>query len=143
MKSIAALCLLGSLLGGCATGYHDQSNPLTGFTGGYWDTKGPGKLIKVGFDGNSMVEREKVATYLLYRCAEVAQREGSNYFVMYSNLPAAIMNKRSSGRTVATTGGKPSTYAYILLMDREGPGVLSTKDTIERLKPEVTPEVKS
>ncbi len=142
-SSIAALCLFGFVLGGCATGYHSQSNPIAGFTGGYWDQKGPGRLIKVGFDGNSYIERDKVGTYLLYRCAEVAQREGSNYFVMYSSLPAAIMDKRSSGRTVATTGGKPSTYAYILLMDQEGPGVLSVKDTIERLKPEVAPEVKS
>ena len=126
---------------GCATGYQDQSNPLVGFTGGYWEKKGPGKLIKVGFDGNSIVERDKVGTYLLYRCAEVAQREGSSYFVMYANLPAAIMDKRTSGRTVATTGGKPSTYAYILLKDQEGRGVLSVKDTIERLKPEVKPEV--
>jgi hypothetical protein len=142
-KSMGGVLLFVAVLGGCATGYHDASNPILGFTGGYWDQKGPGKLLKIGFSGNGFINREKVGVYLLYRCAEVAQREGGNYFAMYTSLPSAILDRRSSERSVATIGGKPATYAYILLLDQDSPGALSAADVITRLKPEVDPETKS
>jgi hypothetical protein len=106
-RTIATLSLL-LLVSGCATGYHDASNPLLGMAGGYWEQKGPGKLIKVGFNGNALIDRAKVGTYLLYRCAEIAQREKRSHFLMYQNLPEAIRDRRSSERLVQTIGGKPA-----------------------------------
>ena len=126
-----------TLLVGCATGYQDASNPLVGWAGGYWEQKGPGDLIKVGFAGNSYVKREKVGTYLLYRCAEVAKRENKSYFALYQNLPEAVMDKRSSEKTVTTITGKPTTYAYILFFDSPAPGLLGTEELLARLEPEV------
>lgn len=126
-----------ALLAGCATGYQDASHPLVGWTGGYWEQKGPGELIKVGFSGNSIVTRDKVGTYLLYRCAEIAQRESKTYFAFYQSLPDAVMDKRSAEKTVTTIVHKPAVYAYVLFFDAPGPGLLSSPDLLARLAPEV------
>lgn len=126
--------LAAMLLGGCATGYHDAANPILGYTGGYWDAPGPGQLIKVGFSGNGFIKKEQVGIYVLYRCAEVAQSHGKDYFVMYDNLPAAILDKRSAERNVGTLGGKPSAYVYILLRDQDGVDVLSAKAILDKRK---------
>lgn len=131
---VSLACLM---LAGCATGYHDATNPLTGWSGGFWDSKGPGQLIKVGFSGNGYITREKVGTYVLYRSAEVTRREGKEYFVMYDSLPAAISDRRSSERKVSTIGGKAATYVYVLLKTEPGPDVLSASEVINRLGPEV------
>lgn len=130
-------------LSGCATGYQSVSNPLVGWMGGYWETKGPGDLIKVSYAGNSYIERNKVSTYLLYRCAEIAQREGKEFFVLYENLSAAIADRRSSEKSVGTITGKPTGYAYILLLDQPSGYVLSAEEVIARLKSQIKPETKS
>lgn len=124
-------------LSGCATSYADSTNPLTGWKGGYWEQKGPGELIKVGFGGNKFTANEKVGTYLLYRCAEVAKRENRRYFAFYQSLPAAIADQRSTERVVTTIAGKPSTYAYILFFDLPAPGLIETDELLVRLGPEV------
>jgi hypothetical protein len=133
----AGLSVAACLLAGCATGYHDASNPLLGFTGGYWEQKGPGELVKVGFGGNALISREKVGTYLLYRCAEIAKREGKAYFAFYTSLPAAVADRRSVEKTVTTITGKPATFAYILFFDTPGENLLSTSELLVRLGPEV------
>jgi len=142
-KRLAVVAAAYCLLSACATGYHDLSNPLIGWMGGYWEKKGPGELIKVGFAGNAMVTRDKVGTYLVYRCAEIAKREGKSYFALYESLPAAIADHRSSEKTVTTITGKPTTYAYILFFDAGAPNLLVTEEVLVRLKPQVEPEKKS
>ena len=123
-----------TMLGACATGYHDASNPILGYAGGYWDAPGPGQLLKVGFSANGFSKKEQVGTYLLYHCAEVAESHGKNYFAMYANLPAAILDRRSTERIVGTLGGKPSAYVYILPRDEDGADVMSAKAILERKK---------
>jgi len=125
------------LLAGCATGYHDITNPLVGWSGGYWEGKGPGELVKVGFAGNNLISKETVGSYLLYRCAEIAQREHKPYFALYESLPAAVVDERSSEKSVTTVTGKPTTYAYILFFDQAGPRLLNTADVLKRLEPVV------
>ena len=72
----AAAAVAVTLLAGCATGYQGSSNALIGTsTFGYREVKGPGELIKVSFHGNLLTENEAVGRYLVYRCAEIAQRE--------------------------------------------------------------------
>ncbi|MCU0973945.1 MAG: hypothetical protein MUF80_08340 [Burkholderiales bacterium] len=138
---VASRCLTAvvavTVMAACATAYQDATNPITGFTGGYWESKGPGQLVKVGFAGNAYIERGRVGTYLLYRSAEIAKREGKPYFAFYENLPAAVVDKRSSERSVKTVGGKPVTYAYILFFDAPEPGLLNAAEVIARLEPEV------
>jgi len=135
--------LLGAfMLTGCATGYQDSNSFASAIglsTGGYWEQKGPGKLIKIGFSGNGFIAKEKVSTYLMYRCATVVKREGGTYFAMYKSLPNAISDRRTLSRQVDTIAGKPDTYAYVLLIDKPEPDALSADEVIAKLKPEVEP----
>lgn len=130
--ALFALCLTG-----CATGYHSANNPILGWTGGYWDQKGPGSTIKVGFSGNGFIKPDKVGIYLLYRSAEVTQREGGTHFVLYQSLNDAVADVRSSERKVNSTWGKPNTYAYIWIVPAEEREALSAAEIIERYGPEV------
>jgi hypothetical protein len=141
-RTLAGLALAWSL-SGCATGYHSAANPILGFAGGYWDARGPGSTIKVGFSGNGFITREKVGTYLLYRCAEVTKREGGSHFVLYQSLLDAVGDKRSSERTVRTIGGKPTTHAYIWIVPADERDALSADDLLTRLEPEVKPAAKT
>ncbi len=132
-----AVALVAASVSGCATGYHSANNPILGLTGGYWDRPGPGSTIKVGFAGNGYISRDKVGTYLLYRCAEVAKRDGGTHFVLYQTLMDAVDDRRSSERSVGTIGGKPTTYVYIWIVKADERDALSADDLITRLGPEV------
>jgi hypothetical protein len=130
-------------LTGCATGYHSATNPILGMTGGYWDAKGPGRLIKVGFSGNGFIKEAQVETYLLYRCAEVTRREGGTHFVLYSSLPNAIRDVRSAEREARSLGGKPYTWAYIDIVAAGTIDAHSADEVITRLGPIVHPATKT
>ena len=95
------------------------------------------KSIKVGFSGNGYIKPEKVGIYLLYRSAEVTQREGGTHFVLYQSLNDAVADVRSSERKVSSTWGKPNTYAYIWVVPAEEREALSAAEIIERYGPEV------
>lgn len=137
--AVAAGLLMAIGLGACATGYHDASNPIAGWTGGYWDRKGPGQLFKVGFSGNGYIKKEKVGVYVLYHAAEVVQREGKAYFHMYDSLNGAILDRRIAERTVSTIGGKPDAYVYVLPRDAAGPDVLAVSAILQRYQADVAP----
>lgn len=131
LQKATIILSLTFILGGCATGYHSIQNPILGISGGYWDQKGPGNLYKIGFSGNSIIEKEKVTEYILRRCAEVVKREGGNYFILYENLPAAILDHRSTTKTTTTIIGKPTSYAYIFLVDGNEKDSLSAEDILK------------
>lgn len=137
MRSVLLASALGLLVSGCATPYQDARNPLTGWTGGYLEEPGPGELMKVGFAGNSGISQATVSTYLLYRCAELAQRDNRPYFALYRSLPSAILDRRSSIQTAESFLGKPDAYAYILYFDAPGEGLLETREVLARLAPQV------
>jgi len=137
LRSGLMAVLAALLLSGCATGYHSASNPLLGWTGGYWDQPGPGQTIKVGFAGNSIIEADKVSTYLMYRSAEVTQREGGTHFVLYRNLPDAVRDVRSTEKSTGTLGGKPTNYAYIWIVPATERDAIDAADILRRLGPEV------
>ncbi len=137
---IAVSALLSATLSGCATPYGDARNPITGWTGGYSESKGPGELIKVIFSGNGIIKTDTVSVYLLYRCAEIAQREGKPYFAFYQNLPDAVLDKKSTSKSASTVGRKPTDYAYILLSKEDKPGYLSASAVISSLEIHIKPE---
>lgn len=136
LRTLAAAAL-ACALAGCATGYHSTSNPLLGWTGGYWDRKGPGSTIKVGFAGNGFIKPEKVGIYLLYRSAEVTQREGGTHFVLYSSLYDAVADVRSTERKVSSTFGKPATHAYIWVVPEGERDAIPAAAILERYAAEV------
>jgi hypothetical protein len=131
-RAIAAAVLTASLLTGCATGYHSASNPLLGWTGGYWDRPGPGELIKVGFAGNGYSKEAKVEDYLMLRCAEVAHARNKPYFTIYGSIAEAIIGERHTQDLVAPLTNGTSGVAYVLLEDEAKPGTLATADVLAK-----------
>lgn len=131
-RAIATAMLTASLLTGCATGYHSATNPLLGWTGGYWDKPGPGELIKVGFAGNGYSKEAKVEDYLMLRCAEIAQSRNKPYFSVYGSIAEAVIDQRRTERLVTPVTNGPSGYAYILLEDQAKPGALVTADVLKQ-----------
>ncbi|WP_420474899.1 CC0125/CC1285 family lipoprotein [Noviherbaspirillum sp. ST9] len=131
-QCVLIAALAAAVLGGCATTYQDARNPFLGMAGGYWDLPGPGELIKVGFSGNSYIERDKVSDFLLRRCAELTKKSGKEYFALYKNLPDAVQDKRSARKVTTTIIGKPNAHVYILTFDKDGSGLLNASEILER-----------
>ncbi|MEG3792118.1 hypothetical protein V1318_18530 [Lysobacter sp. CCNWLW3] len=131
-RAIATAVLTASLLSGCATGYHSVSNPLLGWTGGYWDRPGPGELIKVGFAGNGYSKEAKVEDYLMLRCAEVAHERNKPYFSIYGSIAEAIIGQRHTRDLVTPLTGGTSGVAYLLLEDEAKPGTLVTAEVLAK-----------
>jgi hypothetical protein len=133
MKKLSVIAMT-FLLVACATGYKDGTGVVSGFTGGYWDSKGPGETIIVGFAGNSHISGDLVGIYLLYRCAEITKERGANYFSLYQSLPAAIADRKSDKKIVSNLSGKPAASVYILIEDKLIDGAISADDVIQRYK---------
>lgn len=143
MRTFAAASVLAAtLLAGCATGYHDAGG-LLGYTGGYYDRKGPGELFKVGFAGNAYISADKVRDYLTYRCAEITKREGHAWFAIYRNLPDAIRDERSDSKQPGKMGRKPWGEVYVLFFEQGDNGLLNADEVIARLKPVIENEKKA
>jgi hypothetical protein len=137
-KAALALALV-IIVGGCSTAYQAASaGPLKVQRTGYKEEAGPGGLIKVTYHGNERMLMYQVRDYTLYRCAEIAQREGSPYFVLYQTLPDALHDRSSAEVKPTTLLGIPHAEVYIGLRATAAPGLLSTADVLARLKPTIT-----
>jgi hypothetical protein len=124
---LACLCLQG-----CATGYG-----AAGPTGGYVESRVNARLIKVDFSGNGFIKSDKVQTYALYRCAEVARYAKKPYLVLYDSLTAAARDRPASLPRVGTLGGKPVAFAVMVLEDQPRIGSQDVAELLARLGPEV------
>jgi hypothetical protein len=103
---------------------------------------GPGGLVKVTYKGNEWMQIYQVQDYALYRCAEIAQRQGSPYFVLYQTLPDALQNRSSNEVKPTTVLGIPHAEVYIGLRKTAAPGLLSAAEVLGRLKPAIAAEAK-
>ncbi len=83
---------------GCATPYQQSS-----FRGGYSDTRIDSNTVMVSFKGNGFTGRQKVESYLLYRCAEVTLNDGYDYFVLASEDTESKHGYSSTPSTFAST----------------------------------------
>ncbi len=68
------------LLSGCATSYHREAF----FGDGYSETKLSADRWLVTFAASSFTPRERIDTYLLFRCAELTVENNSHYFALLS-----------------------------------------------------------
>jgi len=75
-KLIATFSLV-IFLTACATSYQPK-----GFMGGYRDSRLDSNTVRVSFYGNRYTSRETVENGMLYRCAEVTQQDGYDYFII-------------------------------------------------------------
>jgi hypothetical protein len=132
LLSAVALTALCATLAGCATGYHSS-----GLTGGFTDEPGPGETRQVFFFGNGFIKAEKVETYLLYRCAELAKQGGHPYFSVYDSLSEGVLEKPRERPFTRAIFGKPSGRVFLLFHTAPVPGGHATDDVLARLGPEV------
>lgn len=137
MRQRIPMLFIVALMSGCATGYHSAKDPLLGWTGGFWEEAGPGELVIVGFGGNGYIAHEKVAVYLLYRCAELSRDKGKPYFRIYDSLPAAILDRPLNSAFVSPVTGKPLGQVYMLYEDGPVAGAFATAEIISRYQTEV------
>ena len=68
------------LAASCATPYQQHS-----LRGGYDDSRIDSNTVLVSFKGNGYTPKDRVQTYMLYRCAEVTANAGYDYFVIVSS----------------------------------------------------------
>jgi hypothetical protein len=128
---------LALLLSSCATGYHSVEGPISGWTGGYWDQPGPGELLKVGFDGNGYIDRDTITAYLMYHCADLAQKRHKPYFRMFQSLPDAIRGAATDELAVGRVGGKLDDWVYLLFDDQKLPGDQETAKVLENYRSKI------
>jgi hypothetical protein len=76
-RSILIVIGIALLLTACATVYQP-----VGFTGGYSHVQIDANTYRVSFRGNGYTPRDRVETYLMYRCAELTAEAGYDYFVI-------------------------------------------------------------
>jgi len=121
---------------GCATAY--QSGTFS-FTGGHYQSSGPGSLEKVAFSGNGFIDSTKVQQFALYRCAEIAKEKNKPYFLIFDSLMAASIPKPSDMPNVGLVGGKPTAFAFMLLLDGPRAGAKETRKVLSELEAVVKP----
>lgn len=82
MRNNKILLILFSLviIYSCSTPYQPK-----GMLGGYSEEKILDNLYRVEFEGNQHSKPEKVQNYLMYRCAELTQEMGYDYFAIVSD----------------------------------------------------------
>ena len=129
--AVLALCVG---LAGCATPYSSS-----GFTGGYTQLRVNERLVKVNFFGNGYIAADRVQTFALYRCAEMAREAKKPYFILYDSLTAAARDVPSSQPRVGTLGGKPVAFALVKLEDGPRRGAQEVSAVLAALAPQVQP----
>jgi hypothetical protein len=110
-----------------------------GLAGGYSEGRVNDRLIKVNFFGNGYITADRIQTFALYRCAEVARDAKKPYFILYDSLTAAASEVPSKQPRVGTLGGKPVAFALLALEDGPRPGAQEVSAIIAKLGPEVQP----
>ncbi|MRX27367.1 hypothetical protein [Kangiella sp. HZ709] len=139
MKKIIIIFIF-LLLNGCATPY--QSSGLFSWSGGFDETPGPGKLTKVYFSGNGFIEHETAKIYALYRSAEYTKEQGKSFFQMYTSLINASKDITSDTVMLGSVGGKPTAFAYVLLLENPNENSLNADEVIEKYNHIVNPPKK-
>ncbi|OGT05854.1 MAG: hypothetical protein A2103_03770 [Gammaproteobacteria bacterium GWF2_41_13] len=100
MMKIMPLILCVFILAACATPYQPM-----GYRGGYSNMQLSDDIYKVTFAGNGFSSREYVNDLLLYRCAELANENRYDYFLMLNDSE----NKTESQYTTPSTISSQST----------------------------------
>ena len=135
-KRIFALCMIMLTLSACSSSY----GPLNSM-GGYKEKQIGKDMMEVKFYGNQHTSKEKVSQLLLYRCAEVTDKAGFDFFVVLKDQsyeqelknsptidqPFKTVESKSVGvRTVVSpdltmdTTSKNSIGVYVIGMFKEG-----------------------
>lgn len=132
VSRVGLACLAALTLGGCATPYSGS-----GIAGGYFERRVNDRLVQVNFTGNGFSTPERIQTFALYRCAEIARDAKKPYFLLYDSLTAAARGAPAALPRVGTLGGKPGAFAFLVLEDEPRTGSHDAQEIIARLGPSV------
>ena len=88
------------LLINCSTPYQPK-----GILGGYTDKQLDENCYRVFFWGNQHTKPEDVDKYLMYRCAELSQEKGYDYFVIIDKERGFTKQRQSISGSRQTSGG--------------------------------------
>ena len=135
-KRIFALCMIMLTLSACSSSY----GPLNSM-GGYQEKQIGKDMMEVRFHGNQHTSKKKKSQLILYRCAEVTDKAGFDFFVVLKDQsyekeltnsptidqPFKTVESKSVGvRTVVSpdltmdTTSKNSIGVYVIGMFKEG-----------------------
>lgn len=84
----------------CSTPYQPK-----GILGGYTDKQLDENCYSVSFLGNQHTKPEDVDKYLMYRCAELSQEKGYDYFVIIDKERDFTKQRQSISDSRQTSGG--------------------------------------
>ena len=91
LRAMVALGLAAAAVTACTTPTPYQPN-LSGqrVAGGYAEQQLAPDRYRVVFSGNSLTSRDRVEGYLLYRAAEIAVRDGYEWFLIVDRLTELV-----------------------------------------------------
>jgi len=113
------------LLGGCAASY----TPKTGMLGGgYREEQLDRNTFRVEYKGRFFTSREKVQTYLLYRCAETTLLHQFDYFTIEEDRV-----KKTGIRFLTGAGAKTTIKAYYGAKPQTVPKTYNAREVIDLL----------
>lgn len=123
-------------LAGCATAYQREH-----ITGGYTDFPLADNTYHVRFKGNNYTSRDKVESFLLYRCAELTTQLGYDHFVLLSEDTLDISD------LFAQTGVFPRNYYATALIkvfhQTDHPAAYDAKEVMRRIQAQYPNELGS
>jgi len=99
MKNTIKVLLVFLILTGCATPYQK-----VGLSGGYSDTRLQDNVFTVNFRGNGYTSRERSSDFALLRCAELAIKNGFNFFAIEDSSQEQKTMFYKTGSTSSTYG---------------------------------------
>lgn len=101
-RILVVLC--AAVLAACATATPYQPAAPSG-RNGYTERQIEANRFTIGFNGNSLTERDTVESYLLFRAAELTLEKGFDYFI--------VARRATDGDTsLVPFGGGPSRFGF-------------------------------
>ena len=105
------ICLMATLLTGCATKYQAWSKYQ-----GYKETKTEDDRLKVAFEANMYTDTQTVKDYLLYRCAELTLENEFDYFIIIEQKDDTSRDYMASSGVGYASGqmNNAPAYSYVI-----------------------------
>lgn len=112
MRVAVAMIVLAVVEAGCATPYQRY-----GARGGYYDLPMGRNLALVSFQGNSYTSEERIRASLLYRCAEVTEAHGYDFFVIRDRQEDSAPIARSNPPAAPGAAADSSAYRKAAIIE--------------------------
>lgn len=120
------------LAAGCATPYQRY-----GARGGYYDLPMGRNLALVSFQGNSYTSEERIRASLLYRCAEVTETHGYDFFIIRDRQGDSAPVARSDPRAAASSAYRKAAIIEMFTRKEANAKAYDARATLQYLGPQL------